>query len=128
MHDPTMPSALVCDDNFYNRDVCSLALQHVGYEVVEAENGREAINLLAQRQFDLLVLDLAMPEVDGIDVLRSINAQPGHRNLCVMVMTAHSHMAVHEDIEGRADYIIYKPIDVVDFSRLLERLKRSRSA
>jgi len=123
-----MPSALVCDDNFYNRDVCSLALQHVGYEVVEAENGREAINLLAQRQFDLLVLDLAMPEVDGIDVLRSINAQPGHRNLCVMVMTAHSHMAVHEDIEGRADYIIYKPIDVVDFSRLLERLKRSRSA
>ncbi len=121
------PSALVVDDNFFNRDVCLLALKHVGYEVAEAENGLEAVNLLQGRQFDLLVLDLAMPEMDGIEVLRIISSETRFRDLCVMVMTANSHMAVHEEIE-RADYVIYKPIDIVDFGRLLERLKQSRSA
>lgn len=128
MPNQTTPSALVVDDNFFNRDVCSLALKYVGYDVAEAENGLEAVNLLQQRQFDLLVLDLAMPVMDGIEVLRIIGSEARQDKLCVMVMTANSHMAVHEEIGQRADYVLYKPIDIVAFGHLLERLKQSRSA
>lgn len=125
MNSQSLPTALVVDDNFYNRDLCSLALQHVGYTVTEAENGVEAVSLLEQRRYDLLVLDLAMPDMDGLEVIREIRRKVIHPHMCIMVMTANPHMAMHEEVELAADYVMYKPIDITAFSKLLERLRNS---
>src|SRR5215510_1141581 len=92
MNDRTFATALVVDDNFFNRDLCRMALEHVGYEVHEAEDGRNALSVLVRRSFDLLVLDLAMPDIDGLSVIREIVDQPKHKKMCILVITAHSHM------------------------------------
>ena len=125
MNSQILPTALIVDDNFYNRDLCSLALQHVGYTVTEAENGVEAVSLLEQRRYDLLVLDLAMPDMDGLAVIHEIRQKLFHPRMCIMVMTANPHMAMHEEVELAADYVMYKPIDITAFSKLLERLRNS---
>lgn len=121
MSDLTVPVALVVDDNFYNRDLCRMALEHVGYAVVEAENGREALAILADRSFNLLVLDLAMPDVDGLSVIREIGDKVEHNKMQILVVTAHAHMS-YNIIDAGADFIMHKPIDVEAFSRFSERL------
>ncbi len=117
------PTALIADDNFFNRDLCALALEHVGYQVTHAENGLEAVILLQERRFDLLILDLEMPELDGLGVMREIRARNLQGTMSVIVMTANAHMAADE-VDREADFVVYKPIDVNEFSRLAERLTR----
>ncbi len=72
----TNPTALVGDDNFYNRDLCRLALEFAGYQVIEAANGIEILDILASQPVELLILDLAMPEMDGIGVIKALRNRP----------------------------------------------------
>jgi CheY-like chemotaxis protein len=120
------PTALIVDDNYFNRDLCVLALEHVGFEVTQATNGLEATSLLEQQDFTMLVLDLAMPELDGIGVMREIQKRALNQNMSIVVMTANPHMATDE-VELRADLVVYKPIDINEFARLAERLVKSRT-
>lgn len=116
-----MKKALIVDDNYYNRDIAGLALKHAGYEVTEAENGREALNILGKHHFDLMLLDLAMPEVSGMGVLQEVRTQPQHNQMRIIIMTANPHMAMGE-IDDMADFTMYKPIDVMEFTRFIQRL------
>lgn len=118
-----LSTALVVDDNFYNRDLCRLALSHVGYEVVEAEDGFTALELLRTQAFDLLVLDLSMPVVSGVEVLARLEVDPAYQGLTVIVLTANPHMVTH-DVQARADFVMIKPIDIQHFAQLVERLAR----
>ncbi len=124
--DVTPPTALIVDDNYFNRDLCALALGHVGYQVMQAENGLEAVNLLQAHKFDLLILDLEMPELDGRGVMREIQTSHEHDMMSIIVMTANAHMATDE-VDMSVDFVIYKPIDVNEFSRLAERLTKRRA-
>ena len=117
------PTALIVDDNYFNRDLCALALEHVGYGVFHAENGREAINRLQNQKFNLLILDLAMPELDGMGVIREIREKQIQHEMSIIVMTANPHMATNE-LDSDVDFVVYKPIDINEFSRLAERLTK----
>jgi CheY-like chemotaxis protein len=117
-----MANALVVDDNFYNRDLCALALTHVGYNVVQASDGKAALSLLDKYNFDLLILDLHMPEASGIDVIRTIKTAHSHPEMSIVVMTAHPHMASSEIVFNGADYVIYKPINIDSFAQLAKRI------
>jgi sigma-B regulation protein RsbU (phosphoserine phosphatase) len=114
-------TALVVDDNFYNRDLCRLALAHVGYTVVEAPDGLEALRLLKEQQFDLLVLDLSMPVLSGVEVINTLSSDPANKRLTIIVLTANPHMVTH-DVETRADFVMLKPIDIQHFAQLAERI------
>jgi CheY-like chemotaxis protein len=121
-------TALIVDDNYFNRDLCALALEHINYQVSHAVNGLEAIKILQERKFDLLILDLEMPELDGRGVMRQIREMNIHQTMSIIVMTANAHMATNE-IDMNVDFVVYKPIDVNEFSRLAQRLtKRHISA
>jgi CheY-like chemotaxis protein len=113
--------ALIVDDNHYNRDLSALSLRHVGFQVVEAENGARALEILQEQRFDLMVLDLAMPEVDGVAVLRELRGMPKCDSMCVVIMTANPHMLTDE-VNDQADFIMHKPIDVMEFARFARRL------
>ncbi|PJF27558.1 MAG: hypothetical protein CUN53_03560 [Phototrophicales bacterium] len=117
-----MANALVVDDNFYNRDLCALTLAHVGYNVVQAPDGKAALNLLDKYDFDLLILDLHMPEASGIDVIRTIKDAHSHPDMVIIVMTAHPHMASSDTVFNGADYVIYKPINIDSFAQLAKRI------
>ncbi|MCC7446261.1 MAG: response regulator [Anaerolineae bacterium] len=121
MSDSPISEALVVDDNWYNRNLISMALTRAGYSVAEAENGTEALAILASRSFDLLVLDLAMPEVPGATVLHHVRQQPQHDQMQIIIITANAYMTTDE-LDDEADFIMYKPFSIIEFSDFARRL------
>ena len=67
-----MPDVLVVDDDAHIREVLRFALERAGFGVLEAADGRQALELCASRAVDLVVLDIVMPELDGIEVCREL--------------------------------------------------------
>jgi CheY-like chemotaxis protein len=127
MSDILVTEALVMDDNFHNRHIFRIALETVGFQVSEAENGVEGLKILEEKTFPLLVLDLQMPLMDGITVLKQLRDMSLHRRMRVIVVTANAHMATGEVTE-LADFVMYKPINVVEFAEFAGRIKKSMMA
>jgi CheY-like chemotaxis protein len=127
MAETLLPTALIVDDNYYNRDLCRLALEHAGFSVSEAETGLAALNVLKDQTFDLLILDLAMPELNGVGVIRQLSHQPKHEDMSIVVMTANPHMAT-EEVDLQVDFVLYKPIDIIDFTAFVQRLVKKPTA
>lgn len=105
---------LVVDDNENNRDLLTRRLERRGHTVVTAEHGVAAMALLRAQQFDLLVLDIMMPEMDGYEVLRLLKADPALSHLPVIVISALGELdSVVRCIElGAEDYLV-KPFNPV---------------
>ena len=98
---------LVVDDNEENRDVLARRLQKQGHWAVTAPGGREALDALAEQPFDLVLLDIMMPEMDGYEVLSRIKNNPQTQRLPVIMISALDEMdSVVRCIEmGAADYL-----------------------
>ncbi|MGB8643737.1 MAG: response regulator [Anaerolineae bacterium] len=111
-----MARILVVEDEFLNRMVLSTSLRKCGYEVEMAEDGKQAMEMLAAGPFDVVLLDLLMPEMDGYQVLERMKADSVLRNIPVIVISSLDEMeSVLRCIEmGATDYMP-KPFD----SRLL---------
>ncbi|MBA3776956.1 MAG: SpoIIE family protein phosphatase [Betaproteobacteria bacterium] len=83
---------LVVDDVENNRDVLSRRLEHQGYAVATAENGRQALERLRADTFDLVLLDIMMPEMDGYEVLQRLKADEALRPIPVIMISALSEL------------------------------------
>jgi sigma-B regulation protein RsbU (phosphoserine phosphatase) len=108
----TAAHLLVVDDNEMNRDMLSRRLERRGYEVICAEDGEKALARIAAESFDLVLLDIMMPGLDGWEVLKRIRAIHPATALPVIMATAKDQ---REDIvkalsEGANDYVT-KPLD-----------------
>jgi two-component system cell cycle response regulator len=103
---------LVVDDDFLNRILLSTNLQEDGYTVEMAENGRQALEMLGTRPFDVVLLDLLMPEMDGYQVLEQIKASSTLRNIPVIIVSSLDEMdSILRCIAmGATDYLP-KPFD-----------------
>ena len=105
---------LVVDDGAENRDVLRRRLERSGYAVETAEQGRRALELLAQRPFDLVLLDVLMPELDGFAVLEAIKGDPKLRDIPVIMISALDDMpGIVRCIERGAEDFLHKPFDPV---------------
>jgi len=106
-------SVLVVDDNDMNRDLLSRRMELEGYHVAAASGGKQALDILRQERFDLMLLDLMMPEMDGFEVLTQLKADASHSNMPVMMITADNDVeSVKRCIKlGAVDYIV-KPINM----------------
>lgn len=106
-------SVLVVDDNDMNRDLLSRRMEQEGYHVASASGGRQALEILRQERFDLLLLDLMMPDMDGFQVLEQLKADARNINMPVMMITADNDVeSVKRCIKlGAVDYIV-KPINM----------------
>lgn len=98
---------LVVDDNEENRDVLARRLQRQGHWAVTAPSGQEALDALADQPFDLVLLDIMMPDMDGYEVLLRIKANPRTQHLPVIMISALDDLdSVVRCIEmGAADYL-----------------------
>jgi two-component system sensor histidine kinase ChiS len=98
---------LVVDDNEANRDVLSRRLERQGYAVATAENGREALTMLSAQNFDLVLLDIIMPVMDGYEMLHYLKADEALRHIPVIMITALSELdsAVRCIEMGAEDYL-----------------------
>ena len=92
-------TALVVDDNEINRMVLSDMLKELGADVAEAADGYAAVDLVAQRAFDVLLLDISMPGIDGIETLTRIrDLDVGWKDLPAIAVTAHAAQKDHDRI------------------------------
>ena len=82
---------MVVDDADFIRRLVSLILKNDGYKVVESTNGKEALNLLSDMEIDMLITDLNMPEMDGIELVRTMRANPAYKSIPVLMLTSEFH-------------------------------------
>ena len=110
---PLPPATLlVVDDDENNRDVLSRVLQSKGYGVVTAASGPEALSVVAAQPVDLVLLDIMMPEVSGLDVLKSLRARYSPSALPVIMATAKDQpQDVVEALSMGANDYVTKPLD-----------------
>jgi adenylate cyclase len=105
---------LVVDDNKVNRLLLSRTLELQGHRVTVAENGRIALDSMRRDLFDLVLLDIEMPEMDGFDVLRVMRDEPRLRNLPVIVTSSIEGLDnVVRSIELGAIDHLHKPVNAV---------------
>ncbi|MEM7222507.1 MAG: adenylate/guanylate cyclase domain-containing protein [Pseudomonadota bacterium] len=111
----SQPALLVVDDNEMNRYTLTRRLKRDGYEdIAEAENGRHALEQLRARPFDLVLLDITMPELSGYDVLEQLKADMALRDIPVIMISALDEIeSVVRCIELGAEDYLPKPFDAV---------------
>ncbi len=103
---------LIVEDEPINRILLSTCLQEEGHATKTAENGKQAVDMLDKEYFDLVLLDLLMPELDGFEVLKWIKARPDLRNLLVIVVSAEEDMRnIVRCIEMGANDYLPKPCE-----------------
>lgn len=105
---------LVVDDNEINRDMLSRRLRRQGYTVEAAENGRRALDMIASYNFDLVLLDIMMPDLDGYQVLAQLKNDVRYRGIPVIMISALDEIeSVVRCIEMGAEDYLPKPFDPV---------------
>jgi signal transduction histidine kinase len=119
---------LVVDDNRMNRLKLSHSLEQQGYIVTLAENGRQALQMLQEQPFDVVLLDIVMPEMDGYEVLAQMKADAGLRNIPVIVISALDELdsAVRCIEMGAEDYLPKQFNPVFLKARLDASLRRKK--
>ena len=124
------PCVLVVEDEGAQREVLKYNLEAEGFAVVMAENGDEAMLMVAEEQPDLIVLDWMLPNVSGIEVCRRVKANPETRNIPIIMLSARSEETDRvRGLETGADDYVVKPYSVVELmARLRTQLRRTRPA
>jgi adenylate cyclase len=110
MNDP--PRILVVDDNEINRDIIATRLGTHGYEILQAADGEEALTAVAQYHPDLVLLDVMMPKLDGLEACRRLKSMGGSAFMPIILVTAKSNTQdVVEGLDAGADEYLTKPLD-----------------
>ena len=114
---------LVVDDMSDNIILISLSLQDMGYRVVTASNGADALSVAKLARPDLILMDIAMPQQDGLAATRRIREQQGSRRVPIVAVSAHDSADFHaEALAAGCNEYVTKPIDFDQLVELLSRL------
>ena len=116
-----MAKILLVEDNEMNRDMLSRRLQRKGFEVAMATDGRQGVEMAQAGAYDLILMDMSLPEVDGWEAARQLRAAPATKTVPIIALTAHA-MAGDRDkaIEAGCDDYDTKPIEL---ERLLGKIQ-----
>ena len=107
---------LIVEDNDKNRKLVRDVLTFKGYEVIETETGEEGVRLAKERRPSLVLMDIRLPGIDGVEALRRLRAAETTRAIPVLAMTASVMTADRQKIlEAGFDGYQSKPIDVTEF-------------
>ena len=96
-----MATIMAVDDSTSMRQMVSFTLQSVGYEVLEAANGEEALKLAKTKKFDLVIADLNMPNMDGVSLVKSLRSLKDYRFTPKLILTTESQDLKRQ--EGKAE-------------------------
>ncbi|WP_316897607.1 response regulator [Pseudodesulfovibrio indicus] len=122
-------TALIVEDTIYSRLFACRAMEQGGFEVAEAMNGAEAEALLCKQRFDVILLDIQLPDVDGTELARALRADPEspNRETPVIAVTAHADVADQEEfLRSGIDGIVTKPYEMEDLVAEVARLLADR--
>ncbi|BBC25268.1 adenylate/guanylate cyclase [Pseudanabaena sp. ABRG5-3] len=118
---------LIVDDNEINRDMLARRLHRKDFNLSMASDGRAALSMVQVNRYDLILLDIMMPEVDGYAVLRYLKQDPSLRNIPVIIISALEEMdSVMRCMEIGADDYLTKPFDPEMLKSAINRCLPSR--
>ncbi|MCU0452882.1 MAG: response regulator [Bacteroidetes bacterium] len=118
---PAKNRILVVDDEDALRTVLSSELEGEGYHVRSAADGQEALNILGDQEFDLILLDIKMPNVDGFEVLKFVKERQAKTKVVMLTGFADLKNAIESKKLGAEDFVS-KPYDLVDLLTTVERV------
>ena len=115
-----MAKILLVEDNEMNRDMLSRRLQRKGFDVAMAVDGRQGVEMARGGGYDLILMDMSLPEIDGWEATRQLRAAPETRSVPIIALTAHA-MAGDRDkaLEAGCNDYDTKPIEL---PRLLDKI------
>jgi len=118
-----MKNILVVEDNPVIMELVRTLLTSFGYNYTGAEDGFEGLKAVDENDFDLILLDIQLPGMDGLEVLKRLKEDPDTGNIPVIALTAHAMYGDEQKFlrAGCSGYVS-KPIDIPRFKELLERL------
>ncbi len=118
-----MRRILVVEDNPFDIELFVEIIRSRGLTAEEANNGEEAIQKAEENFYDLVLMDIGLPGVDGVEAMHTIKSMPGYRNVPVIALTAYAMKGDRERfLASGFDEYISKPIDVNDFIRTIEEV------
>ena len=121
-------TVLVIDDHPVNLKLASQVLQAGGHTVIPAEDAEQALQLLQQRLPDLVLTDIALPGMDGLELTRRLKSDPRFRHLPVVALTASAMKGDERRVlEAGCDAYIAKPLDTRTLAAQLSRIFASHS-
>jgi signal transduction histidine kinase/DNA-binding NarL/FixJ family response regulator len=113
---------LIVDDRWENRSVITHLLEPLGFTLLEAENGQVGLDQIKQHQPDLVITDLAMPVMDGFEMLKQIRASDELRHCKVIVSSASvTQLDRQMSLDGGGDDFLAKPVDAEELFSMVER-------
>ena len=118
-------TVLVADDNEVAQRLCRRVLEKAGHKVLTASDGVEAVTLALANPLDMILMDVAMPGMDGLEAMRQIKVQkPG---LAIVIASAHSMASDRERfLAAGADNVLSKPFRLADLISIVEQLASVR--
>ncbi|MBM3570109.1 MAG: response regulator [Alphaproteobacteria bacterium] len=113
---------LIVEDNELNMKLFRDLLDAHGYKTVETRDGREAVDLARQHRPDLIIMDIQLPEISGLEVTKRLKADPTLKAIPVIAVTAFAMKGDEEWVmQGGCDGYIAKPISVVPFIQTVKK-------
>lgn len=113
---------LIAEDHPDTRMLLHYVLVGEGFEVTDAEDGAAALQALSHTHPDILLTDLMMPQIDGVELIRRVRAQNEFANLPIVAMSAYGHDNLTKASVHGATAIIRKPLDMEDLVDTINRL------
>jgi DNA-binding response OmpR family regulator len=118
--------AFIIEDHIDAATIFAEALKAADFQTEVIDSGDKALERLTETIPAMVILDLNLPEVSGIEVLRQIRADARMAGTCVIVATAHPQMA--DSVQGEADLVLLKPISFTQLRSLAARLASADSS
>jgi CheY-like chemotaxis protein len=115
------PLALVIEDHADSAIIFGEAVKMAGFEVETIREGETALERLAKVEPAIVVLDLNLPRVSGVEILKRIRSDPRLAKTRVVVITAHAEIA--SEIQDQADLVLIKPVAFSQVRKLAERMQ-----
>ncbi len=124
-----MSKILIVEDNEFNRDMLSRRLLRRGYEVLVAEDGSRGLKLAHTAHPDIILMDVSLPDIDGLEITRQLKADEQTRGIPIIVITAHAMVGDRQQsLAAGADDYHMKPVELAklltQIQTLLERNPR----
>jgi len=114
---------LVAEDNADNRDMLARRLTRRGFEVMLAEDGEAALAQVRSRRPDIVLMDVSMPVMSGLDATRALRADPKTRDLKIIALTAHAMASAREEcLSAGCDAFATKPVDFQSLTALIDSM------
>lgn len=113
-------TVLIIDDDLALQTVLEIALRDAGYQVILAGDGQEGIEKLTRLNPDLVISDIMMPQMDGVETFQRIKEQLQDNGIPIFIMTALNRKPWFADLEAEGAVIIQKPFDIDQLLRLVK--------